>query len=338
MLQPLRTLLARVIDYAGLFPPASLAMPDAVRNYASYLKQPDRAFLGRFICPAARLGELAQAMERQFHAVRRGDWSLSLLATGGRDGAEFLSALKQDLQHVQASQMKYPQVVQGDVFEARLPAFGGPGSGSSPLSPVFGGEGSGVRGLLDSVADAAPEATFFYEAPLPADSSPAQLQMLDRVTTALAEFNRSRGGEGRAYFKLRCGGVKPEAFPASEIVAAAIVACRDRGLRLKFTAGLHHPFRHFNDGVQAKMHGFLNVLVAAVLAHARKMPVSALVPILEDEDPKHFWVDEVGLGYGNGSNYGASMAEIERARAWLPGFGSCSFDEPRDDLRTAGLM
>ena len=32
----LRTLVAGVVDYAGLFPPASLGMRDAVANYADY--------------------------------------------------------------------------------------------------------------------------------------------------------------------------------------------------------------------------------------------------------------------------------------------------------------
>ena len=36
----LRILMEGLIDYAGLFPPASLDMPTAVRNYAAYRKSP----------------------------------------------------------------------------------------------------------------------------------------------------------------------------------------------------------------------------------------------------------------------------------------------------------
>ena len=35
------------IDYAGLFPPASCSMAEAVRNYAQYRSGPDRPMLGR---------------------------------------------------------------------------------------------------------------------------------------------------------------------------------------------------------------------------------------------------------------------------------------------------
>jgi hypothetical protein len=57
-----RSFLRGIIDYAGLFPPASLGMAEAVRAYASYRSGPDRDLLGRFISPAGRLGELSLAL------------------------------------------------------------------------------------------------------------------------------------------------------------------------------------------------------------------------------------------------------------------------------------
>ena len=47
-----------LIDYAGLYPPASLGMRDAVRNYLSYCEQKHAWMLGRFIVDLARLAEL----------------------------------------------------------------------------------------------------------------------------------------------------------------------------------------------------------------------------------------------------------------------------------------
>jgi hypothetical protein len=75
----LRILVAGSIDYAGLFPPAGLAMPPAVDNYASYLAGPDAWALGRFVVPIARLDEFAGAASR--HAAERSEpWTLSALA------------------------------------------------------------------------------------------------------------------------------------------------------------------------------------------------------------------------------------------------------------------
>src|SRR4051812_4364334 len=57
-----KALMAGLIDYAGLFPPAALGMREAVRNYAGYLSGPDSASLGAFIVPIERLDELASEL------------------------------------------------------------------------------------------------------------------------------------------------------------------------------------------------------------------------------------------------------------------------------------
>lgn len=58
----LHALLTGAIDYAGLFPPAALGMPEAVRSYLYYRRGPDAWALGRFVAPAERLSELADAL------------------------------------------------------------------------------------------------------------------------------------------------------------------------------------------------------------------------------------------------------------------------------------
>ncbi|MFL5620556.1 MAG: hypothetical protein ACJ79A_19430 [Gemmatimonadaceae bacterium] len=57
----LRALMRRLVDYAGLFPPAALPMEGAVRRYAAHLSSGDAWMLGRFVVPVERLGEFADA-------------------------------------------------------------------------------------------------------------------------------------------------------------------------------------------------------------------------------------------------------------------------------------
>ena len=54
-------LLSRLIDYAGLFPPAALPMETTVANYARYREGTDRWMLGRLIVPVARFAGLERA-------------------------------------------------------------------------------------------------------------------------------------------------------------------------------------------------------------------------------------------------------------------------------------
>jgi hypothetical protein len=64
------TLLAGLIDYAGLYPPASLDMRTAVANYLRYREGKHRAALGRFIVSADRIGELRSAAGDAFAGMR----------------------------------------------------------------------------------------------------------------------------------------------------------------------------------------------------------------------------------------------------------------------------
>jgi hypothetical protein len=57
--------LGRAIDYAGLFPPAALRLPEVLSNYRKYRASPDAWALGRLVVPADRLRELADIMRAQ---------------------------------------------------------------------------------------------------------------------------------------------------------------------------------------------------------------------------------------------------------------------------------
>jgi hypothetical protein len=74
---PIRALLAGVVDYAGLFPPAGLGMPEAVRNFSRYHEGDRSWMLGRFVVPVSRFGELRKAIADVGGA---GSWRLSALA------------------------------------------------------------------------------------------------------------------------------------------------------------------------------------------------------------------------------------------------------------------
>jgi len=105
---------------------------------------------------------------------------------------------------------------------------------------------------------------------------------------------------------------------------------------MKATAGLHHPLRRFAPEVETTMHGFLNVFVGAVLAHAERLGPGEIVPILEDEDPTSYCFDDEGLSWRDRH---VSTAGIAAARRELAvSFGSCSFDEPVEDLQDLGLL
>ncbi len=130
--------------------------------------------------------------------------------------------------------------------------------------------------------------------------------------------------------KVRCGGATPDMFPSPAELAAFIVGCRDLGLPFKATAGLHHPIR---DGI---VHGFLNLLAAAVLAHAAGGGERELIAVLLEEDASAFAVDAEAFTAA-GRRFDAGAVSAARAELFV-GYGSCSFSEPVEDLRGLNVL
>ena len=86
--ESVRALLAGAVDYAGLFPPAGLSMPEAVINYATYKNSNYNWMLGRFVVTAARLGEFYEVARDFISRDASRAWRLAVVA--GEDVFETL--------------------------------------------------------------------------------------------------------------------------------------------------------------------------------------------------------------------------------------------------------
>ncbi|NYD43414.1 hypothetical protein [Nocardioides panaciterrulae] len=148
-----------------------------------------------------------------------------------------------------------------------------------------------------------------------ADPSYAWLAAADEV--AAAELR----------LKFRTGGVDAHHFPTAPRLSSWIDAALDRETPFKCTAGLHHAVRHttaegFVEPVD--QHGFLNVLLATRLAFDGASQED-VVAALEQRD-------------AGALAAAAREADLAGARRWFTSFGSCSVQEPLDDLIALGLL
>ena len=88
--ESVRTLLTGAIDYAGLFPPSAVSMPEAVLNYATYRNSNYSWMLGRFVVAASRLSEFLDAA-RDFISHDDGDaWRVAVVA-----GEDIIETIRQ---------------------------------------------------------------------------------------------------------------------------------------------------------------------------------------------------------------------------------------------------
>src|SRR5256886_4526206 len=58
----LRALLMQSIDYAGMFPPCSLALEPALRNQAQYIRSDDAWMLNTFVLPVIQFDSAKQLL------------------------------------------------------------------------------------------------------------------------------------------------------------------------------------------------------------------------------------------------------------------------------------
>ena len=84
------------------------------------------------------------------------------------------------------------------------------------------------------------------------------------------------------------------------------------------------------------MHGFVNVFAGAILSQLHGLTAEELTAVLSEEEPERFSFSDGGIAW-NGLE--ATTADVERLRrSFAISFGSCSFDEPRADMRELGWL
>ncbi|MBI3863234.1 MAG: hypothetical protein HY290_15190 [Planctomycetia bacterium] len=315
----LRALLAGSIDYAGMFPPAGLPLNQAIDELRRHRRGPAGWMIGRFVVPAAKLAELAVSYELER------DGRLTVIVAAADSGDAFLKNLDAALTGV----AEFPARAAIDTLEFRWPADSMRECDAARLGNlVHTAAGEIVASRLQPI-------TMYFELPRPESPTAGRAghELCRAAIAALAEYNRTAGNLNcLAGFKLRCGGTDPAAVPSPGEVAAVICECLDRGVFWKATAGLHHPLRRNGD---ESMHGFLNLLVAAVLAGVHRLDEKQTRAIVETVDAGQFRFTADGLSWGD---FATSSAQVAAAREHsLRSFGSCSIDEPWQDLRLLEL-
>jgi len=319
-------LLCGIIDYAGLFPPAALPSDQALENYARYLGEKEAWLLGRFVCPAARLQEIVPLASKLPRGMK--PLVIAVVGRGGKDAQDYFANVKADLGDMARLRETLGDAVSVTAYEVRLPA--------SAFSPLKTNQLSSLIATTAYLCETAGPSSLtpFFESPL------TDRAALLAVIQALHDDHHSSEARARrrclpAGFKLRAGGLEPAAIPTSAQVALVLGACAAARVPFKATAGLHHPLRHYNKEMNAVMHGFVNVFAAGCLAMVHHLNEETVLAIVDEQDGAKFLLAPDGLRW---RGLEANAAAIAEARMVFTSFGSCSFDEPRDDLRRLGWL
>jgi hypothetical protein len=294
-----RLLLEGLVDYAGLFPPAALSMPDAVARYGEYLGSENAWALGKFVLPVARLGEFEAVVPA---SDRGAPWQLALIA-----GPDFSA----DVRVIEAFAQRTAQraIVRAIEVKATTALEIGAIATNTALLRV------NIPGAFD----------VYVEVPVAADPS-ALIQSI--AAHGLRAKVRTGGVEAGAF---------PDAAQLSRFVRACaahgVTFKATAGLHHALRGS--YPFTYDPASDRGTMFGFLNVFVAALFAR-EGLDDAAMRALLEERDASGFAFNTSGVTWRGRT---VTAAAIRSARAdTAVSFGSCSFTEPIADLSSLGLL
>jgi hypothetical protein len=242
------SLLASLVDYAGLFPPAQLGMDAAVQRFAAHRGSREAWMLGRFVVPARRLLELAAAADAHLPAPGSAEpWRLSALLGDDVAADAVLAAGFGERARGRA-------VVDTVELKAETPEE------------------------IEKALDAIPrDLTAYVELPLRSDLPP----LLSVLRTRRARAKIRTGGLTPDAIPT----VEDVARFLSSCSDAGVAFKATAGLHHPVRGD--QPLTYEADGPRATMHGFLNVFAAAALAH-RGAPAADLEAVLCEERPTAF--------------------------------------------------
>jgi hypothetical protein len=296
--QSLRTLLRRTVDYAGLFPPASLSMAAAVAEYAAHRDGSDDWALGRFVLPAARLDEFDRTAATTLPREGARSWALSALLA---------SDIEEDVERIEGFNDAHGDARMGAVLVDTVEL-----KTQTPREVARAGE------LLDRRFDT------YMEVPVHED--PAELVAAVSETTAKAKI-RTGGVTADAF---------PSSAHVARFIARCIahdVAFKaTAGLHHPWRSD--YALTYASGAPRATMFGFLNLLLATAALH-NGVAEDIAIDILEERDPGSVAFDERGARW---RRHEFSLDVLERGRETMVAFGSCSFREPVDELKALRLL
>ncbi|MFN2528826.1 MAG: hypothetical protein ABR584_08955 [Candidatus Baltobacteraceae bacterium] len=302
-----------LIDYAGLFPPAELQMQPAAEEYDTVRTGEWAWMCGRFIVPASRVFELCEELEDLTDRSDLQPYPLSVIIDSGTDPLAWLgkaTGLLGTLVKCNAEGMP----VRIEALEVPVPPVCAARDTYDPVIGQFGmaAQNAGLRKLPIYV------------------EIPRTDRYTDLLPGAMAAVARAKFGA-----KIRCGGATQAAVPSSAEVGAFLRAAFAENVAFKATAGLHHPVRHRDAQTGFFMHGFLNMLAATIFIRDGATD-DELLDILEEQDKNAFTVTADAFSWRHRT---ASVQQIQGARsAGFVSYGSCSFEEPVQDLMALGIL
>jgi len=306
-----------LVDYAGFAPPAETNPVLVVSNYADYRKSPHKQMVNRLVQRAVYNAKETQLDTSDFLVLQIDQKKIPAGEIWPVSALFLTDPLVAQQSREQTKRFKYGER-QLSVFSQLLDGKIVVDSIEMPAQSVKSVEYIVNRFATDN-------RHVYIEVPV-------ETPQTEAILDAIAQ-HKDKG----VFAKLRTGGPKPPSF---EQTADFMIKAAQLEVGYKFTGRLHGLVAHTvtekkgEGGVEIEESGYLNAVVASALSRlaANGEIVSALVAqVLAEKDINAFTITSEGISW-NGQFISTELIEETRKKS-LHSIGSCSFEEPVDELK-----
>ncbi|APJ04736.1 hypothetical protein [Silvanigrella aquatica] len=315
-MQSLNIFMQGLLDYAGLFPPATLSLQDALKNFAEYHHHDQKKWLGKFILPANKIDETISLLNNlnTFSTLNQ-KAPFSIILNSCDKLTDYPNYLEKDLIIINNFRKKFETTIDILSFEFLPPKEIFEPKNHTLLNDfisIFNNKIDYYKHKLE----------FYCELPL----NP----FLNEYIKSIIQCNNKQNSY-KLSIKLRTGGVTPQQIPKSIEIAQAILLCAQEKISLKATAGLHVPVPNDNSDVGARLHGFLNIFSSLLLCYDHLLSIEEIDEIISHCSYEDFKFTDEGLFVRNKFISNEKMQQFRNL--YIKSFGTCSFLEPIEHLQ-----
>ncbi len=295
--------LSKLIDYAGIFPPANLELSLALSNYRSYIQSNHNWIISKFIISSTDLKKISIKDINQFNSQNL--LNLSIISKN----------FNKDYNIINTFLREFSSSVKFSCLETQI----------TNVTNFY----NQMIEINDLIKKNKLNISLFFEL-----LSKNWQDNIPLVIDNISRFNETY--ETNFGFKLRCGGIKKSSFPAPKYISTVLLQSIKRNIPMKFTAGLHHPYIYKDRQINTNMYGFFNVFLSGMFAKKYDLNKNDIIKILIDKNKDHFQFKENKIKW---QSYYITKDEIldYRLKNFIS-FGSCSFDKPCEDLKDNGIL
>jgi hypothetical protein len=295
-----RDFLRGIIDYAGLFPPASLDMAHAVAGFGTYSQGSDHDLLGRFVVPTARLAEFSEALQASRITTRHSrPWRLSVIPSAATpEEAEAIrefNQLRREALSTVSTKIDAVEMQVRTVEDVRT-AIMHFGKFELFLEPVGAEDPSDLLHAI-AAANAAAKLRTGGTTPGTTPAPEAVMRFIQKCSELGMRFKATAG--------------------------------------LHHALRNVYPLTYAPDSPRGPMYGYLNIFLAAAFTPSG-IHESALLELLQESEAASITFDDSGVSW-RGHTIAAAQLRTTREH-FAVSFGSCSFTEPVEEARELHLI